>query len=76
MDAMTPFAGRLPLPVDGDPALRGKGSGSETTMTTEHSAPSRQRAPWNKGRFMGQKRPLKPKDFWTTRVRLQLEGRH
>jgi hypothetical protein len=23
----------------------------------------------------GQKRPLKPKEFWTIRVRLQLEGR-
>src|SRR5271156_178271 len=30
-------------------------------------------APWNKGRITGQKRPLKPKDVWTIRVRLQLE---
>jgi integrase len=36
-------------------------------------APSRQ-APWNKGRLTGQKRPLKPKDVWAIRVRLQLEG--
>ena len=33
------------------------------------------RAPWNKGRLIGQKRPLKPKDVWAIRVRLQLEGR-
>jgi hypothetical protein len=36
---------------------------------------SRQRDPWNKARMTGQKRPLKPKDVWTIRVRLQLEGR-
>src|SRR4051794_11965017 len=35
---------------------------------------SRQRTPWNKGRLIGQKRPLKSKDVWTFRVRLQLEG--
>ena len=33
------------------------------------------RAPWNKGHLIGQKRPLKPKDVWAIRVRLQLEGR-
>jgi len=35
----------------------------------------RRRERWNKGRLIGQKRPLKPKDVWTIRVRLQLEGR-
>ena len=44
-------------------------------MTTENSIPTRQRAPWNRGRLIGQKRPLKPKDVWTIRVRLQIEGR-
>jgi hypothetical protein len=34
-----------------------------------------QNAPWNKGRLTGQKRPLKPKDVWAIRVRLQLEHR-
>jgi AraC-like DNA-binding protein len=33
------------------------------------------RAPWNKGRLIGQKRPRKPKDVWAIRVRLQLQGR-
>lgn len=37
------------------------------------SAP--QREPWNKGGLTGQKRPLKPGDAWTIRVRLQLESR-
>ena len=31
------------------------------------------KAPWNKGRLIGQKRPLKPKEVWAIRVRLQLE---
>ena len=44
-------------------------------MTTENSIPARQRSPWNRGRLIGQKRPLKPKDVWTIRVRLQMEGR-
>src|SRR6516225_2230146 len=38
-------------------------------------SPPQRREPWNKGRLIGQKRPLKPKDVWTIRVRLQLEGR-
>jgi len=44
-------------------------------MNTETLTPSRQHRPWNKGRLIGQKRPLKPKDVWTIRVHLQLEGR-
>ena len=43
-------------------------------MTTENPILCRQRDPWNKGRLIGQKRPLKPKDVWAIRVRLQLEG--
>ena len=74
--ALAPFPGRLFKPIDGDPALRWKGVGSpETTMTTETPTSSCQRTPWNKGRLTGQKRRLKPKDVWTIRVRLQLEGR-
>ena len=29
--------------------------------------------PWNNGRITGQKRPLKPKDVWAIRIRLQLK---
>ena len=29
------------------------------------------RAPWNKGKLVGQKAPFKPKDIWTMRLRLQ-----
>ena len=31
--------------------------------------------PWNKGHLTGQKRPLKPRDVWAIRVRLQLQRR-
>lgn len=31
------------------------------------------KTPWNKGRLIGQERPLKPKEVWAIRVRLQLE---
>jgi hypothetical protein len=45
-------------------------------MVSENdSSPRRQHDPWNKGRLIGQKRPLKPRDVWTLRVRLQLEWR-
>jgi site-specific recombinase XerC len=30
---------------------------------------------WNKGRLLVQKRPLRPRDVWAIRIRLQLEGR-
>ncbi|GCB06789.1 tyrosine-type recombinase/integrase [Ralstonia sp. SET104] len=35
----------------------------------------RSRAPWNKGRLIGQKLPLKLKEIWAIRVRLQLSSR-
>src|ERR1700726_3138520 len=41
----------------------------------QHTSSPRHQTPWNKGRLIGQKRALKPKDVWTIRVRLQLEGR-
>ena len=31
--------------------------------------------PWNKGRLVGQKRPLRPKEVWAIRVRLQIKHR-
>ncbi|WP_427914906.1 tyrosine-type recombinase/integrase [Ramlibacter sp. MMS24-I3-19] len=32
------------------------------------------RIPWNKSRLIGQKPPLKPKEIWSLRIRLQLAG--
>jgi hypothetical protein len=34
------------------------------------------RAPWNKGKLVGQKAPLKLKEIWAIRVRLQLAAKH
>ena len=31
------------------------------------------REPWNKGKLVGQRRPLKPKEIWEIRIRLQME---
>ena len=33
------------------------------------------RVPWNKGKLIGAKPPLSPKNVWSIRTRLQLEGR-
>ncbi|MGC3962349.1 MAG: tyrosine-type recombinase/integrase [Rhodocyclaceae bacterium] len=36
---------------------------------------SHHREPWNKGKLIGQKPPLKPKDIWAIRIHLQQEHR-
>ncbi|HCY64415.1 MAG TPA: integrase [Oxalobacteraceae bacterium] len=36
---------------------------------------SKQKQPWNKGRLVGQKAPLKLKEIWAIRIRLQLAER-
>ena len=33
------------------------------------------RMPWNKGKIIGQKAPLKLKDVWAIRTRLQMDNR-
>src|SRR5919198_6181360 len=45
----------------------------ETQAQTTSSAPRRE--PWNKGKLIGQKPPLRPKHVWSIRTRLQMEGR-
>ena len=37
------------------------------------STPRRQ--PWSKAKLIGQKPPLRPKDVWSIRTRLQMDGR-
>jgi len=44
----------------------------EQLITTTHSAP---RDPWNKGKLVGQKAPLRLKEIWAIRIRLQLAQR-
>ena len=43
---------------------------TEIKSKSEHS-----HAPWNKGRLVGQKHPLRPKEVWAIRVRLQIKHR-
>lgn len=40
-----------------------------------NSPPSPRPAPWNKGKLVGQKAPLKLRDIWSIRVRLQIQER-
>jgi len=41
----------------------------------ELGAAGGKRRPWNKGKLIGAKPPLRPKHVWSIRTRLQLEGR-
>ncbi len=34
------------------------------------------KAPWNKGKLVGQKPPLKLKEIWAIRIRLQIDEKH
>jgi len=44
-------------------------------MPSDLRLSSSARCPWNKCRLIGQKRPLKPKDVWGIRIRLELSER-
>ena len=43
-------------------------------MSTQHSTISK--TPWNKGKLVGQKKPLKLREIWEIRIRLQLKQRY
>jgi hypothetical protein len=55
--------------------LRGGGRGSGSRRTAIPALVGFAKTPWNKGRLIGQKRPLKPREVWAIRIRLQLEKR-
>ena len=38
-------------------------------------APSLRRGPWNKGKLVGAKPPLRPKHVWSIRTKLHIDGR-
>jgi hypothetical protein len=44
-------------------------------MQAQATPPKPRREPWNKGKLIGQKPPLRPKHVWSIRTRLQMEGR-
>lgn len=41
---------------------------AQASQRTQH------REPWNKGRLIGAKPPLRPKHVWSIRTKLQIEG--
>jgi hypothetical protein len=41
----------------------------------ENCSPENGRTPWNKGKLIGARPPLRPKHVWAIRTRLLLEGR-
>ena len=43
-------------------------------MMLQTQPTTRCREPWNKGKLIGQKPPLKLKEVWATRIRLQITG--
>src|SRR5690606_4269312 len=46
-----------------------------STMMNPTATPVAKSQPWNKGKIIGQKAPLKAKDIWSIRVRLQMQNR-
>jgi hypothetical protein len=49
----------------------------ESAMQLDKSTTEKQarRSPWNKGKLIGAKPPLKAKHVWSIRTKLQIEGR-
>ena len=41
----------------------------------ENCSPPNKRIPWNKGKLIGARPPLRPKHVWSIRTRLLLQGR-
>jgi hypothetical protein len=44
-------------------------------IQTQTTSSKPRREPWNKGKLIGQKPPLRPKHVWSIRTRLQMDGR-
>jgi hypothetical protein len=48
---------------------------TDTQNPSNPSLPSDKRQPWNKGKLIGAKPPLRPKHVWSIRTRFQVEDR-
>ena len=46
---------------------------ADAIESTSSARPPRQ--PWNRGKLIGQKPPLKPREVWAIRIRLQIAER-
>ena len=73
----------LPGPRDrfGDEAIGCRGGACSfvslerrQTMEQEHASKPMTRVPWNKGKLVGAKPPLRPSHVWSIRTKLQIEG--
>jgi hypothetical protein len=42
---------------------------------SDATPPASRREPWNKGKLIGAKPPLRPKHVWSIRTKLQIAGR-
>jgi hypothetical protein len=62
--------------ISGRSVRRWIGEGGWRTAMTRVHLPTvvHPKPPWNRGRILGQKRPLLPKHVWAIRVRLELAG--
>jgi len=47
-------------------------AGGKTMSISNADTPIYRPNPWNKGRLVGQKRPLAPKHVWSIRIRLEM----
>lgn len=46
-----------------------------TTPAATETAAKPTRVPWNKGKLVGAKPPLRPSHVWSIRTKLQIEGK-
>ncbi len=68
------FLAEAPDLKHADTGEYGPAKPSAQRASAKRTSRSRETQPWNKGRLIGQKPPLKPKDVWAIRARLQLNG--
>jgi hypothetical protein len=58
---------------------KGRGSPTRAGSPANFQAPTTispvRRVPWNKGKLVGAKPPLRPSHVWSSRTKLQIEGR-
>ena len=68
--------GKLISPMSDWPGGRERQIGGSIVHTPNLPAIRPQKPAWNKGRLVGQKRPLMPKHVWAIRVRLKIAENH
>jgi integrase len=67
--------GNRPAIVAGHDTRRQTMTGRTSAIIADQSSRTTGRLPWNRGRLIGQKPPLKLREVWAIRIRLQLADR-